>query len=250
MKLNRRSVLGAIGLVGVGTGAAFGSGAFTSTTAERAVEVNVFGADAGPIGVVEVSELGGGPEQQQTAQEEIAETITNNTVDVLVDISSDSVAVRANSDDTVFNDGTALFPNPTTGDSVYGQNSGDSFDDGSNIDNEEDYVSLVANDVTIVFGSGDSDGADVPPNSVLTYDPFFAFADPQDNGSSVEFQTTASTNAEQLLTAIAGNSVDSADDAGVNFSAVNNRQEKSAEISTGTADTETEGLDIVIGQSN
>ena len=249
MKLNRRSVLGAIGLVGVGTGAAFGSGAFTSTTAERAVEVNVFGANAGPDGVVEIDELDGDAGQQQTTQEEIAETITGNAVDVLVDISSDSVAVRAN-DGTLFSDGTALFPNPTDGSSVYGQNSGDPFDDGANIDNEEEYVSLVANDVTIVFGPGDSDGAGVPPNSVLTYDPFFAFADPQGNGSSVEFQTTANDNAEQLLTSIGSSSVSSADGSRVEFSTVSNRQEESAEISTGTASTETENLDIVIGQSN
>jgi hypothetical protein len=246
MKLNRRSVLGAIGTIGIGTGAAFGSGAFTSTTADRAVEVNVFGANTDTDGVVEVNDLESNAEDRQTAQEEIADTITNNTVDVLVDISSDSVAVRANSDDTLFTDGTNLFPNPTNAGSVYGQNGGNAFDNNDEIDNEEEYVSLVANDVTIVFGSGEGDGAGVPPNSVLTYDPFFAFADPQGNGSSVGFQTSADTNAEQLLTAIAGDTVDSADESGVTFDTVVNRQEESAEISTGTASTETEDLDIVI----
>lgn len=236
MKLNRRSVLGAIGVVGVGTGAAFGSGAFTSTTANRAVEVNVFGANTTTDGVVEVADLGG-PGSQQTAQEDIADTITNNAVDVLVDISSDSVGVRANSDDTLFEDGAELFPSPADGaSSVYGDTATTVFPT-----DEANYVSLVANDVTIVFGSGTGNGAGVPPNSVLTYDSFFAFADPNDNQSNIEFQTSANTNTNPLLTKIGGNEVDT------DLGSISNGQQESAEVSTGTASRETENLDIIVG---
>jgi hypothetical protein len=244
MKLNRRSVLGAIGTIGIGTGAAFGSGAFTSTTADRAVEVNVFGANTTTDGIVEVDDLADNDEDRQTAQEDIADTITNNAVDVLVDISSDSVAVRANSDQTLFTSGADLFPSPTDGAvSVYGATDASAFGQ-----NEAKYVSLVANDVTIVFGPGDGDGAGVPPNSVLTYDPFFAFADPESNGSSVEFQTSNTENAP-LLTNIGGNDVDSTNSSGVDLGAVSNGNQEKAEITTGTASTETEDLDIVIGSS-
>jgi hypothetical protein len=247
MKLTRRSVLGAIGTVGVGTGAAFGSGAFTSTTADRAVEVNVFGANTTTDGVVDINGLDGGSTQVQNTQEDIADTITNNTVDVLVDISSDSVGVRANSDDTLFTDGTELFPNPTGGnDSVYGQPGGDPFGSSGGI-TEANYVSLVANDVTIVFGGGSGNGAGVPPNSDLTYDPFFAFADPNTNGATVDFQTSQNTNSNQLLTSIGPNTVSSADNTGADLGNVINQQQESAVISTGTASQEVEDLDIVIG---
>ena len=246
MKLNRRSVLGAIGVVGVGTGAAFGSGAFTSTTANRAVEVNVFGANTTTDGVVEVDELAENDTDRQTAQEDIADTITNNAVDVLVDISSDSVGVRANSDQSLIEDGTTLFPSPTDGDSVYGQDGGSPFGSSGGI-TEANYVSLVANDVTIVFGSGTGNGAGVPPNSVLTYGSFFAFADPNGNQSSIEFQTSADSNTNQLLTKIGGNDINSADSSGVNLGTVSNQQQESAEVSTGTASQETENLDIIVG---
>ena len=106
MKMNRRSVLGAIGVVGVGTGAAFGSGAFSSTTAQRAVEVNVFGADlsdSGTTGVV--SGLTSGEETT------LAGNITANFVDVLVDASSDTVDIYNEAGDSrESTDGTDIFP--------------------------------------------------------------------------------------------------------------------------------------------
>lgn len=49
MKMNRRTVLLGLSAAGVGAGAAFGSGAFTSVTADRAVQVNVTSDDAGLI---------------------------------------------------------------------------------------------------------------------------------------------------------------------------------------------------------
>lgn len=49
MNINRRTVLLGLSAAGVGAGAAFGSGAFTSVTADRAVQVDVTSDDAGLI---------------------------------------------------------------------------------------------------------------------------------------------------------------------------------------------------------
>jgi len=95
MKPTRRTVLGAVGTLGVGVGAAFGSGAFTSTTAERAVEVNVFGAD----GLV----------RNGDNEDNVAGAIRDNIVDVLVNTESNSVSINSpNLEDG--EDGTDLFP--------------------------------------------------------------------------------------------------------------------------------------------
>jgi len=83
---------------------------------------------------------------------------------------------------------------------------------------------------------------------VLTYDSFFAFADPENNESNVEFQTS-NTEKDPLLTGIGGDDVNSDNGSGVDLGAVSNGDQEKAEISTGTASTETEDLDIVIGSS-
>jgi hypothetical protein len=49
MELNRRTMLLGLSAAGVGAGAAFGSGAFTSVSADRSVNVNVTSDDSGLI---------------------------------------------------------------------------------------------------------------------------------------------------------------------------------------------------------
>ena len=220
MKLNRRSVLGAIGLVGVGTGAAFGSGAFTSTTAERAVEVNVFGAVDADTGTVQ------NPDQEE--QDNTAESITNTAVDVLVDTASDTVTVRDQQDDIV--DGTDLFPiadeeSDVTLPTGYDELSGS-------------FVSLVANDVTIVFGEPDNN--ELPPNSRIDYDDLFDFVE---NQGEDEFNVTFEGDGE-LLTEIGGDEV--SEDA--EFT-VGDDGPKNGIVETGTESRETENLDIRIEPS-
>ncbi|OYR50889.1 hypothetical protein DJ73_14900 [Halorubrum sp. Ea1] len=165
MKLNRRSVLGAIGMIGVGTGAAFGSGAFTTVEAQRAVEVNVLGNDFGDDGVVQLNDgdLSDEPAGNidgtavSTIEDNIANTILGNdgTADVLVNTASSNVTVKA--DDTEY-DGRSLFP---------------VFDDTYGTTVDRNYVSLVANDVTIVFGPTDEPGRKLPPNATLTESSLF-----------------------------------------------------------------------------
>ena len=174
MKLNRRSVLGAIGTIGIGTGAAFGSGAFTSTTAQREVEVSVFGANAGDGGDDTLVQ-----NPSDTEEGDIAAAITESSVDVLVDASSPTVAVRSGSDDSYLTPGN-LFP--TNNDTYV-------------VTDSSDYVSLVANDVTIVFGGnpngdGGSGAGGLPPNSTVGYSGLFAFA----TGGTGTFDITFGSN--------------------------------------------------------
>lgn len=227
MKLNRRSVLGAIGTIGIGTGAAFGSGAFTSTTAQRAVEVSVFGANAGDG---EDDTLVQNPSDAE--EEDIAAAITESSVDVLVDASSPTVAVRGGPDDSYLNPST-LFP---TNNDTY-------------VDTDSSYVSLVANDVTIVFGGdpgNDSSGAGgLPPNSTVGYSGLFAFA----TGGTGTFDITfgSSDSPGEILTKVNSEDVSS----GATVSAVGDSGPSEVD---GTVDTTEatgsspadERLDIVI----
>ena len=235
-KINRRSVLSAIGLVGVGTGAAFGSGAFTSTTAEREVEVNVFGDVDDNAGEGAVA-----GNTAQADQEDIADAITNNSIDVLVDLTSDSIGVRLQdgsaSLDELVTDGSDLFPNPQDGnDTVYADDSAPNFPN-----DESNYVSLVANDVTIVFGSGG-----LPPNSTVGFNDVFAFADPNSNSGPLEatFETSDPNN-EALLTDIGDNGNPSDGEVTVRAD-IDNGQTEDAGVDTGTVDGETENLSITI----
>ncbi|AZQ16086.1 hypothetical protein [Halorubrum sp. PV6] len=221
MKINRRSVLGAIGLVGVGTGAAFGSGAFSSTTAERAVEVNVFGAgvsDPGTDGVVS-----GLSEEEE---DDLADDIAGNFVDVLVDASSPTVDIyNAAGNTSVSTDGTDVFPEKS----------------GTYTNISTDYVSLVANDVTIVFG--DEDG--LPPNSNVNYTDFFAFVGNASNDFNVTF---GDTNGGSILNKVDGKTVSSGATKTVTSGTTGNFV--GANVKTGTADNSREQLDIRIEQSD
>lgn len=229
MKLNRRSVLGAIGTIGIGTGAAFGSGAFTSTTAQRAVEVSVFGANAGDEGDDTLVQ-----NPNDAEEEDIATAITESSVDVLVDASSPTVAVRGGSDDSYLTPSN-LFPTNAT---TYG------------VTNSSDYVSLVANDVTIVFGGNpDGDGGSgaggLPPNSTVGYSGLFAFA----TGGTGTFDITfgSSDSPGEILTKV--NSEDVLSGATVSAVGDNGPSEVDGTVDTTEATGSSpadERLDIVI----
>ncbi|OYR77664.1 hypothetical protein DJ84_21670, partial [Halorubrum ezzemoulense] len=128
MKLNRRSVLGTIGMIGVGTGAAFGSGAFTTVEAQREVEVNVIGGGFRADGIIHLADdpldnVSSGDiakdadgieyDDGQTIGD-VESTISNEiigssgTADVLVNTASDFVTVKDANDDEF--DGRSLYP--------------------------------------------------------------------------------------------------------------------------------------------
>ncbi|HMA78188.1 MAG TPA: hypothetical protein VKP88_03520, partial [Candidatus Paceibacterota bacterium] len=146
--MNRRNVLTGLGGLAISGGALFGTGAFTSTSANRQVEVNILGGedyDAG-TGVVEGAD--------STAEQNIADEITETLgIDVLVDITSSAVSVESTSG--TISDVDTLFPQTDVGYS----NLTTTFSSG-----DTNYVSLVANDVRIVFG-GDGDNEGLPANS-------------------------------------------------------------------------------------
>ncbi|KZX49737.1 hypothetical protein ELS20_14075 [Haloarcula hispanica] len=205
MKLNRRSVLGLIGTVGIGSGAAFGSGAFSTVSATREVEVNVVGAD------------GNGSE------------IATEFTDVLVDASADEVALR-NSNDDLVTDATTLFP--TSSDSL-------ATDGGTTV--STDYVSLIANDVSVVFGYEDG-GTDerLMPNSTYDYDSGFFKLVNNDDGNSTTFSVDLSTGSG-LLSDINGSGDTHSEE--VSAGGVS---DLSATLETGDSAQETEDLTITI----
>ncbi|OYR38331.1 hypothetical protein DJ82_12135 [Halorubrum sp. Ib24] len=228
MKLNRRSVLGAIGMIGVGTGAAFGSGAFTTVEAQRQVEVNVLGNDFGDDGVVQLNP--DNPESEPSvgdvgdAEDNIANTILGDdgSADVLVNTASSNVTVKA--DDTEY-DGRSLFP---------------VFDDTYGTTVDRNYVSLVANDVTIVFGPTDEPGRKLPPNATLTESSLFGVV--RNGAVDVTFNKGDTDNG--LLASVAGNNVSTG--AGTGSSNVT----LPGTVETGEpGSTETEDLIITIGSS-
>ncbi|OTE98601.1 hypothetical protein [Halorubrum sp. SD683] len=228
MKLNRRSVLGAIGMIGVGTGAAFGSGAFTTVEAQREVEVNVLGGGNGisrlnPNGNEDADDLSDETEGQE---KDIADNITSNFADVLVDTSSNNIAVK-DGDDT-FYDGEELFP---VGSDTYGSV-------------DENYVSLVANDVTIVFGP---DGNKLPSNATLTQNDLFALV--SDGDFDVAFSSENATNA-RLITKIGGEDVvDTETTPTATGTANGGTTLLGATVDTGETATETEDLTIEITEN-
>mgnify|MGYP000129705186 CR=1 FL=1 len=205
MKLNRRSVLGLIGTVGIGSGAAFGSGAFSSVSATREVEVNVVGAE------------GSGSE------------IATQFTDVLVDAFAPEVALRDSSGNLV-TDPTTLFP--TEDDSL-------STDDGTSI--STDYVSLIANDVSVVFGY-ENNGTDerLMPNSTYTYNSGFFKLVNNDDGNGTTFNVDLDTSSG-LLTGIGGSTDTYNED--VSDGSVS---DLSATLETGDSATETEDMTITI----
>jgi hypothetical protein len=216
MKLNRRSVLGLIGTVGIGSGAAFGSGAFSSVSATREVEVNVVGAE------------GSGSE------------IATQFTDVLVDASAPEVALR-DSDNNLVTDASGLFPHSSTG-----SNTDTLTPEGGNSQQLSDnYVSLIANDVSVVFGydnSGSSGGSDerLMPNSTYDYSSGFFKLVNNSGDNSTAFDVTLDAGGN-LLTDI-GNSGDTHSE-NIASGIVS---DLSATLETGDSATETEDLTITI----
>ncbi|EMA19641.1 hypothetical protein [Haloarcula amylolytica] len=215
MKLNRRSVLGLIGTVGIGSGAAFGSGAFSTVSATREVEVNVVGAD------------GNGSE------------IATEFTDVLVDASADEVALR-NSNGALVTDASGLFPNSDS------DSSNDTLtpEGGNNSQLSDSYVSLIANDVSVVFGYDNSGngGSDerLMPNSTYDYSNGFFKLVNNDDGISTAFNVELSPDGD-LLSDINGSTDTYSEE--VSAGAVSNL---SATLETGDSAQETEDLTITI----
>jgi hypothetical protein len=225
--MNRRNVLTGLGGLAISGGALFSTGAFTSVSAEREVEVNVLGGQNGIVG----------GNTTDGNQEDIADSITDGAVDVLVDLSSDSIAVRT--DNGLVTDGSELYPSPNNVTTVY-TDSDDSnnspFEDKAT---EQQHVSLVANDVSIVFGSD----VGLPRSSDITYEELFAFADPNSNNPDVYFDTP--TTDPDLLTEVGDSDLTSS--SSVSSEASNGGTVK-AKVATGTTDGATEQLDIGIGE--
>jgi hypothetical protein len=237
--MNRRNVLTGLGGLAISGGALFGSGAFTSVSATRSVEVNVFGDSGNTDGVVDGADEG--------EEGNIAETITEGAVDVLVNTADSAISVKDpngnpltdNSGNDV--DGTGLFPSY---DSIYS----DAYID-------TDYVSLVANDVTIVFGAGEG----LPPNSSLSFADLFAFV-PNTDGADFDVRFESDTSStDSTLTKVAGTDLTTPDDDSTNdprvsisgenvgdYSNINNITKKGASVDTGTSDSSNQTLDIHI----
>ena len=97
------------------------------------------------------------------------------------------------------------------------------------------FVSLVANDVTIVFG--EPEVSELPPNSTIDYDDLFDFVE---NVEDEDFDVTFEGDGG-LLTEIGGRGVSG----GAEFT-VSGDGPEDATVETGTESGETEDLDIRI----
>jgi len=189
---SRRNMMVGLGALTVGGGAVFGSGAFSSTKANRQLEVNVVTGTA----------------------------IAEDFVDV----------VLRNVGGTETLDVTGASPSdfPQSGAS-YG-NSGFSPQDGD--------VSLMENDVTIVFGPTDNE---LPPNSQVSYDQLITIVN--DEGDEVQdFTVSFSVSADS-------------GDAGLEFTPsspdVNSgaTQDVDVDVNTGTQETTAGTLTITINEA-
>jgi hypothetical protein len=123
-----------LGALTIGGGAVFGSGAFSQTQAQRSLEVNVVtGSD-----------------------------LAEEFVDIVIDANNyDSIGLLDESGSEITTPGN-VFPTDPTND--YDQ-SPSSFDGNA--------VSVMDQDVTVVFGTGASGGQDLPANTTVTYDDLF-----------------------------------------------------------------------------
>jgi hypothetical protein len=169
--MNRRNVLTGLGGLAISGGALFGTGAFTSVSAERTVEVNVT--------------TGSG--------------VADEYVDVLVYAGHDTVDVASSDPPSSAGsvaDETTLFPK-----------SGDSYSSwdpsnpalGTSLQN---WVSLIENDVNIEFGRTNG----LPNNSQVSYNPLFAVVN-DDPGSGSNYNVYieyASSDAESNYLKIGG----------------------------------------------
>jgi len=229
--MNRRNVLTGLGGLAITGGALFGTGAFTSTSVNRQVEVNILGRDdySSTTGVVEGA--------SDTAEQNIADEITETLgFDVLVDITSPAVSVKSRTG--TINDVKTLFPQSD----VKYKNIDTAFTAGTT-----NYVSLVASDVTIIFG-GDGDNEGLPANSIVNFNELFAFGRTDTDAGPDVTLSTSSPSDSALLTNLDGGGGTSGDPSGgLTFSSKKSGDTVAAKVSTGTADDATEDLDITIG---
>jgi hypothetical protein len=245
--MNRRNVLTGLGGLAISGGALFGTGAFTSVTASRSVNVNVIGnaySSNNNKGVFE--------NLNSTEEQNLASSITNTGVDVLVDTSPSTVSVLDNDGNSV----TAADAFPANAD-TYSQD-GDS-DDTNGDTITTDHVSLVANDVTIVFGENNG----LPPNSTVNYNNLFAFVGNTNNTDlDVRFESAASKTS--VLSSVDGTSLNSdtktGNDPTVSLTGVDktstpvdytsdpsvNKKQASGTVDTGSESSADQTLDIII----
>jgi hypothetical protein len=158
--MKRRNVLAGLGGLAVGGGALLGSGAFSSVEASRDVEVNVL------------------------VNNDIGDD--SQIADVLVNVGVFD-AVAADDGTTTSTDGTDFFPNSST--ATY---SSPSYGAG--------WVSVIENDVTLIFGSS---GNELPPNATVGFDNLFALVNSnssQTTGShSLSFDNSNFTSTDTQL---------------------------------------------------
>lgn len=167
--MNRRNVLTGLGGLAISGGALFGSGAFTSVEAERTVEVNVIAPD-------------------DISGEDAADFIADKYVDVRVD---------AGGNDSVF-----VSTDSTPG-SESDMDSASSLDPTGTNDLSSDQVSLIANDVTLVFGSPD-DG--LLNNAETKYTDLFTVEN-RDDDTSDNFNVELSLSNDSWLNIAGGTTV-------------------------------------------
>jgi len=166
--MNRRNVLTGLGGLAISGGALFGSGAFTSVNAERTVEVNVIAPE-------------------DVSNEDAADVIADEYVDVRVDAGgNDSVFVStgSTSSENEMTDATSLDP---TG----------------NGNLSSDQVSLIANDVTLVFGSPNSG---LLNNAETIYSELFTVEN-RDDDTSDDFNVELSLSSGSWLNIGGGDTV-------------------------------------------
>ena len=141
-----------LGALTVGGGAVFGSGAFSTTEAERTVEVNV----------IDNTDL------------------ASEFLDILFHAGNpDYESVGADDDGTT--DPADIYPDSDDASDNY---------DSDNFDVSEQYVSLIANDVTLIFGTEDNN---LPPNAKVNYEDLFAIVN-DDNSPERNFEVTFSVD--------------------------------------------------------
>ena len=91
--MNRRNVLTGLGGLAISGGALFGTGAFTSVSATRSVEVNVFGDSGGTTGLVDDANSGEEANIAETITGGSGEDETGGAVDVLINTANKSISV-------------------------------------------------------------------------------------------------------------------------------------------------------------
>lgn len=138
MPTSRRNLIIGLGALTIGGGTVFGSGAFSQTEAQRSLEVNVVtGSD-----------------------------LAEEFVDIVIDADNyDSVAIKDESSAEITSPGNVF---PTDPDTDYDQ------DPEANGNFDGNAVSVMEQDVTVVFGTGAlSGGQDLPANTTVTYNDLF-----------------------------------------------------------------------------